>query len=233
MATSGFFFFPMESSPGNYSGAQDFDRAMNLFPGENANATALPFSFGSTDMLLDLNLFKEFSLTSDMGAESSCLPAYLGGAEACMPTFDLADLDMKASVCTLSDTPDIKHEDMGETEEQTMRRLHNKRKPRREDYPTATEFAQAWQRWRDDRDHNNRSVKQSRQRSKQRRLEEERRFVQNQSETLVLEQQLAEIQQEMTFLLKVVQQPAALNAQEQEKVKQLLRVFQSREQLLV
>lgn len=47
----------------------------------------------------------------------------------------------------------------------------NKREPLPEDFDDEETFKKAWAKWRDDRDHNNRSVKRSRQRAKLRKLE--------------------------------------------------------------
>lgn len=47
----------------------------------------------------------------------------------------------------------------------------NKREPIADEFSDEEEFKRAWAKWRDDRDHNNQSVKRSRQRAKLRKLE--------------------------------------------------------------
>lgn len=51
----------------------------------------------------------------------------------------------------------------------------SKREPLRDEFDSEQAFTAAWAKWRDDRDQNNRSVKRSRQRAKQRRLQEQAR----------------------------------------------------------
>lgn len=55
------------------------------------------------------------------------------------------------------------------------KRPMSKREPHRDEFDTEETFSAAWAKWRDDRDQNNRSVKRSRQRAKQRRLQEQAR----------------------------------------------------------
>lgn len=57
------------------------------------------------------------------------------------------------------------------TSSSTSNSKSNKREPLPEDYDDEETFNSVWTKWRDDRDHNNRSVKRSRQRAKLRKLE--------------------------------------------------------------
>lgn len=59
----------------------------------------------------------------------------------------------------------------------TRKQPSNKREPLAEEFSDTEEFKRAWTKWRDDRDHNNQSVKRSRQRAKLRKLEAMRREI--------------------------------------------------------
>lgn len=59
-----------------------------------------------------------------------------------------------------------------DTNRSKRKRGASKREPLAEEFANKTEFDSAWQKWREDRDQNNRSVKRSRERAKLRKLQE-------------------------------------------------------------
>ena len=74
--------------------------------------------------------------------------------------------------------PFNKKAEIAKMKAESAERLHRKRKrptskrePLPDEFSDEEEYNHAWSKWREDRDHNNRSVKRSRQRAKQKKIE--------------------------------------------------------------
>lgn len=62
----------------------------------------------------------------------------------------------------------------GMTAAQRRKRPLSKREPQPDEFSDDNEYSRAWTKWREDRDHNNKSVKRSRERAKIRKLQQEK-----------------------------------------------------------
>lgn len=107
-------------------------------------------------------------------------------------------------------------------EERRKRRSSNKKEPTRDEFETDEEFQLAWTRWRDLRDHNNESVKRSRQMAKKKREEQERLHREREAQNSELEKMVGAMKDEVKFLNKVLKTPELLDRAELKKLDDLL-----------
>lgn len=99
---------------------------------------------------------------------------------------------------------------------------HNKKQPTRREFNSEAEFQIAWHQWRDDRDHNNESVKKSRLRAKQKKVIDDRRRRQQQLESRTVEQQVQDMQGEITLLIKALTTPGLLTRKDHTELKNII-----------
>ena len=88
----------------------------------------------------------------------------------------------------------------------------SKREPLRDEYSDEEDFQHAWGKWREDRDHNNKSVRLSREKAKVRRMQGEQAS-KNKAKSKhgeSLQDKLIRTQKELRLLVQMVKEPDAL-----------------------
>ena len=90
----------------------------------------------------------------------------------------------------------------------------SKREPTREEYADEEDFQSAWSKWREDRDHNNKSVRLSREKAKMRRVQGEqakqnKKHSKHGGETV--QDKLARTQKELRLLVQMIKRPDTLS----------------------
>jgi len=93
------------------------------------------------------------------------------------------------------------------TNSQRKKRVSNKKEPQRSDFASDEEYKEAWHKWREIRDHNNDSVKRSRQAAKQRKQQHEKLCKQRQAENKQLSNEVASLRNEIELLRQVLASP--------------------------
>eukprot|EP00045_Choanoeca_perplexa_P004580 m.39217 g.39217 ORF g.39217 m.39217 type:complete len:297 (+) comp12649_c0_seq1:132-1022(+) len=102
------------------------------------------------------------------------------------------------------------------------KRLMNKREPQRDEFASEEEFQDNWQRWRAVRDHNNESVKRSRENARHRKAQHEQQVQARERENSELADEVSQLRDQVTFLTKVLKDPAQLSADEQQAMQALV-----------
>eukprot|EP00055_Hartaetosiga_balthica_P016201 m.100899 g.100899 ORF g.100899 m.100899 type:complete len:272 (-) comp9053_c1_seq1:2310-3125(-) len=98
----------------------------------------------------------------------------------------------------------------------------NKREPTRDGYATKAEFERAWNAWREQRDHNNESVKKSREMRKKREKEHETQCHQREHQNRELAKEVNNLKKEIMFLTKSLKEPGNMTVEEQTKMDSLM-----------
>lgn len=132
--------------------------------------------------------------------------------------------------------PFNKKAEIAKMKAESAERLHRKRKrptskrePLLDEFSDEEEYNQAWSKWREDRDHNNRSVKRSRQRAKQKKLEVAKSTSsgsRGKARPESTENQLNVARDDLRLLAKALKKNF-LNDTQQKRVKTLLSMYDS------
>eukprot|EP00730_Choanoeca_flexa_P020181 TRINITY_DN9869_c0_g1_i1.p1 TRINITY_DN9869_c0_g1~~TRINITY_DN9869_c0_g1_i1.p1 ORF type:complete len:299 (+),score=67.18 TRINITY_DN9869_c0_g1_i1:102-998(+) len=103
------------------------------------------------------------------------------------------------------------------------KRLMNKREPQRDEFATEEEYQEQWQKWREVRDHNNESVKRSRENARFRKAQHEKQVQQRERENSELATEVSQLREQVAFLTKVLKDPEQLSSAEQQAMKDLVK----------
>ena len=92
------------------------------------------------------------------------------------------------------------------------KRPQSKREPQRHEFDTEMEFVDAWTRWREWRDDNNRSVKRSRERKRMQDRRESKQAAVQERENSLLEKTVVELKRQVALLKRGLRSPATLSS---------------------
>lgn len=110
-------------------------------------------------------------------------------------------------------------------EEKKRKRAMNKREPERDEFDNEEDYQTAWQRWRDTRDHNNESVKRSRENARMKKQKHVQMCKEREKENAELTNEVQKLREQVQFLTKVLAQPEKLDKKEQQLVSALMSAF--------